>query len=94
MNTNITNDVLTAEQARSIANSNIQERVNEVYPLIKAAAIDHKFYVHLMDEFWRMGGYNETTEWQLAVKMLEENGYQVSYFNANRPSNGYTTIRW
>ena len=86
---------ITAAQARELAVPTVQERVDQVYPLIEKAAMKKQRSVHLHEDFWAQGGYNETKEWKEAVKLLEQDGYQVRFFwGEGQFVTLYTIVEW
>ncbi len=85
---------ITAAEARKLAGPTVQERVDEVYPLIREAAEQGKRSIALHD-WWANGGYSGTKEWQQAVMILEGDGYKVGFFYEERQFvNMYTTVEW
>lgn len=86
---------ITAAEARRLAGPTVQERVDEVYPLIREAAEKGKRFVTLRDSFWVNDGYSKTKEYQQACMILEGDGYKVSFFYEERQFvNMYTTVEW
>ena len=85
---------ITAQEARELAGPTVQERVNEVYPLIRAAAKEKKRRIVLHD-WWAHQGYSDTKEYKQACKMLESDGYKVTFFYEERQFvDMYTIVEW
>lgn len=86
---------ITAAQARELAGPTVQERVDAVYPLIEQAAKSKKRGVHLHDDFWTNGGYQQTEDWKAAVELLKKDGYNVRFFYEERQFvDMYTIVEW
>lgn len=86
---------ITAEEARNISGPSIQEQVNLVYPLIRAAAEAKRRFVNLHDSFWVNGGYAKSAEWIEAVALLEKDGFKVRFFYQERQFvDMYTVVEW
>lgn len=85
--------MITAKEARHIAVSPLEEKVQSLCESIERLAKDKKRmlrtgYDHKEDdELWQYGGYNRTEEWKAAKKMLEDLGYTVSF-------DMYTKVEW
>ena len=85
---------ITAAEARRLAGPTVQERVDEVYPLIREAAEKGKRQIHLHD-WWANEGYGGTVEYKLACKILEDDGYKVCFFYEERQFvDMYTIVEW
>lgn len=85
---------ITAAQARELAGLTVQERVDEVYPLIEKAAKMKLRRVHLHD-WWAHEGYRASPEWKEAVALLEKDGYKVTFFYEERQFvDMYTIVAW
>ena len=85
---------ITAKEARELAGPSVQERVDEVYPLIRKAAEEKRRQVNLHD-WWADSGYAGTAEWRDACKILEMDGYKVKFFCDERDFfDKYTIVMW
>lgn len=85
---------ITAQEARKLAGPTVQERVDEVYPLIREAAEKGKRSIAL-HEWWAHEGYSKTVEYKLACQILEGDGYKVSFFYEERQFvDMYTVVEW
>lgn len=88
-------DKITAQEARKLAGPTAQDYVNEVYPLIRAAATAHKRSLNLTDDFWVNGGYSSSDPWKEAKKILESDGFIVRFFYEERQFvNMFTIVEW
>lgn len=86
---------ITAEEARKLSGPTVEERVNSVYALIRAATEKKQRKVHLHDDFWTYGGYDSTNEWKKAAAMLQEDGFKVKfYYNELQFVDMYTIVSW
>ena len=86
---------ITAQEARDLAGPTVQERVEDVYLLIRKAAQAKKRSIQLHDNFWVHGGYKPTEEWKEAVKILEGKGFVVKFFYEERQFvDMYTIVSW
>lgn len=86
---------ITAAEARKIAGPTVQERVDEVYPLIREAAEKKLRQVRLHSPFWVNEGYSGTNEYKQACMILEGEGYQVRFFYEERQFvDMYTIVEW
>jgi len=85
---------ITAQEARKLAGPTVQERVDDVYPLIRSAAEKKKRSITLHD-WWADQGYGGTEEYKQACKLLEADGFKVSFFYEERQFvNMYTVVEW
>jgi hypothetical protein len=85
---------ITAAEARRLAGPTVQERVDEVYPLIREAAEKGKRSIALHD-WWANEGYSKTVEYKLACRILEDDGYTVDFFYEERQFvDMYTVVKW
>ena len=86
---------ITAQEARKLAGPTVQERVDEVYPMIREAAEKKLRHVNLRDTFWVNEGYSKTNEYKQACMILEGDGYKVSFFYEERQFvDMYTVVEW
>lgn len=88
---------LTAKEARKLSGMNAEAHVDYVCDLIKAKCNrDSRTQLRLDDAFWVNGGYKNTLEWQKAVKILQELGYEVQfvYEEKNQFVDMYTLVEW
>lgn len=94
--------MITAEEARSIAGPNLQDKIDSIGESIrKRAQGGHRSlragYDHAADsDLWIHGGYGNTKEWNKAQEALEDLGYTVEfvYKNASFAVDMYTLIKW
>jgi hypothetical protein len=88
--------MITAKEARGLAGPTVQERVDELEPLIKEAALEKKRHINLHDTFWVHEGYSGTKEYQQAVMLLEGMGYKVSFYYKEHSIavDMYTVVEW
>jgi hypothetical protein len=85
---------ITAAEARKLAGPTVQERVDEVYPLIREAAEKGKRWINLHD-WWADEGYRGSVEYKQACMILEGDGYTVKFFYEERQFVAmYTTVEW
>ena len=85
---------ITAQEARKLAGPTVQERVDEVYPLIREAAEKGKRSIALHD-WWAHEGFGGTVEYKQACKILEGDGYKVRFFYEERQFvDMYTVVEW
>ncbi len=85
---------ITAAEARRLAGPTVQERVDEVYPLIREAAEKGKRSITLHD-WWAHEGYSKTFEYKQACMILEGDGYTVEFFYEERQFvDMYTVVKW
>jgi hypothetical protein len=85
---------ITAAEARRLAGPSIQERVDEVYPLIREAAENGGRSIDLHG-WWADEGYSGSADWKQACKILEGDGYTVKFFYAEYQFvSMYTTVEW
>lgn len=85
---------ITAQEARELAGPSVQERVNEVYPLIRSAAEEKKRRIVLHD-WWADQGYLGSKDYKQACKILESDGYKVTFFYEERQFvDMYTIVEW
>jgi hypothetical protein len=86
---------ITAQEARQLAGPSVQERVNEVYPLIREAAMKEERMVSLRDSFWVNEGYGRTASYIKACELLKADGYNVKFFYEERQFvDMYTIVSW
>ena len=86
---------ITAAEARELAGLTVEERVDEVFNLIREAAKNKKRSLALHDDFWSRGGYNRTEEWRDACGMLSSEGFEVEFFYEEKQFvNMYTVVKW
>lgn len=88
--------MITAQEARTLAGPTAQERVDELEPLIKAAALEKKRHINLHDHFWVYEGYSGSTEYKQAKLILEGMGYKVSFYYKEHSIavDMYTIVEW
>jgi hypothetical protein len=85
---------ITAAEARKLAGPTVQERVDEVYPLIREAAEKGKRWINLHD-WWADEGFRGSVEYKQACMILEGDGYIVKFFYEERQFVAmYTTVEW
>ena len=85
---------ITAQEARELAGPTVQERVDEVYPLIREAATEGKRSIAL-HKWWANEGYSGSKDYKQACKILEGEGYKVSFFYEERQFvDMYTVVEW
>lgn len=86
---------ITAAEARALAGPTVEERVAEVYPLIREAAQQGKRSLALTSDFWCQGGYSVTPDWEKACSLLRADGYEVKFFYQERQFvDMYTVVSW
>jgi spore germination cell wall hydrolase CwlJ-like protein len=87
--------MITAKEARELAGPNIEELVAETFEAIREAATKGKRRLPLDGQFWTYGGYNKTPEWLAAKKLLEDQGFVVTfYYNEVQFVQMYTVVKW
>jgi hypothetical protein len=86
---------ITAKEARELAGRTPQEEVEIVYPLIQEAARKKKRSIDLHGQFLAHGGYSQTKEWREAKKILEQDGFVVTfYYEELQFVNMFTIVSW
>jgi hypothetical protein len=93
--------MITADKARDLSGRTLQEKIDELGISIEnAAKKTHRYlrtgWEHKSDKsLWIDGGYKKTEEWKKAKKMLEDLGFNVSfYYNEAQFVDMYTLIEW
>lgn len=85
---------ITASEAKKLAGPTVQEIVDDVYPLIRAAAEKKQRAIHLHG-WWANEGYSSTKDYIEACKILEKDGYKLSFFYEERQFvDMYTVVEW
>lgn len=85
---------ITAQEARKLAGPTVQERVDDVYPLIREAAEKGQRHIALHD-WWASEGYSRTNDWKQACMILEGDGFKVEFFYEERQFvDMYTVVKW
>ena len=85
---------ITAQEARELAGPTVQERVDEAYQTIRAAAEKKQRKVHLHG-WWGTAGYNGTEDYAEACKLLAADGFKVNFFyDARQFVDIYTVVEW
>ena len=85
---------ITAKEARELAGPSVQDRVDEVYLLIREAAEKklRKIYLH---DWWKNQGYGGTKDYKQACAILRADGYTVEFFYEERQFvDMYTIVEW
>ena len=86
---------ITAAEARELAGPTVEERVDEVYPLIREAAQQGKRSLALTSKFWTHCGYQGTPDWREACELLRADGFEVKFFYEEQQFvNMYTIVKW
>jgi hypothetical protein len=75
---------ITAAEARKLVGPTVQERVDEVYPLIRKAAEAGQREIRLHGEFWENEGYSKTDDYKQACSLLEADGFGVRFYYEER----------
>ena len=88
--------LITASEARKLAGPTVQERVDELEPLIKKAALEKKRHIDLHDSFWVHEGYSGSADYKQAKMILEGLGYKVSFYYKEYSIgvDMYTVVEW
>ena len=87
--------MITAKEARELAGPTVEEQVAEVFEAIREAATKGNRRLPLNGQFWAYGGYNKSPEWLAAKKLLEDQGFVVSfYYNESQFVDMYTVVEW
>ena len=88
--------MITAQEARTLAGPTPQERVDELEPLIKQAALDKKRHVNLLDAFWVHEAYSGSVDYKQAKMILEGLGYKVDFYYKEHSIavDMYTVVSW
>ena len=71
---------ITAHEARELAGPTVQERVDAVYPLIRAAAEKRERSICIRTGFWADEGYSRTPAYKQACDILRADGFRVEFF--------------
>ena len=86
---------ITAEEARKICGPSVIEHLQPVYDMIREAAAGKIRKIHLHSSFWTYGGYDKTPDWVNATRILEEDGFIVSfYYKELQFVDMYTIVEW
>lgn len=86
---------ITAGEARKLSGPSVHEHVDAVYTLIRAAAEKKQRQIRLHNSFWVQEGYSRTANYAAACKILEGEGYKVSFFYDERQFvDMYTVVEW
>ena len=103
--------MLSAKEARKLAGvvdeDDLKQKIERLLNSIRSLAQDDNLseeqrrrcatgYQHRDDaDLWTDGGYNGTEEWKKAKEILENLGYEVSFFYEEKQFvNMYTLIKW
>ena len=88
--------MITAQEARTLAGPTPQERVDDLEPLIKQAALEKKRSINLHDHFWVYEAYSGSTEFKQAKLILEKMGYKVNFYYKEHSIavDMYTVVEW
>lgn len=88
--------MITAQEARTLAGPTVQERVDDLEPLIKQAALEKKRHINLHDPFWVHEGYSSSADYKQAKMLLEGMGYKVSFYYKEHSIavDMYTVVEW
>lgn len=93
--------MITAQEARELAGYTLKEKVERLGEEIRKCAIEKKRQLRTGWDYkedsslWIEGGYSKTEEWRTAKKILEENGYKVSfYYRESQFVDMFTLIEW
>jgi hypothetical protein len=87
--------MITAKEARELAGPTVKERVADVFEEIRAAATKGGRSLCLHGQFWAKEGYNKTPEWLAAKKLLEDQGFVVTfYYSESQFVDLYTIVKW
>jgi len=71
---------ITAQEARELAGPTVEERVEAVYPLIRAAAEKSERSIRIRTGFWADEGYGPTQAYKEACEILRADGFRVEFF--------------
>jgi hypothetical protein len=86
---------ITAKEARELSGPTLEERVDDVYNLIREAAAKKQRQVNLHEDFWTRGGYDRSPDWKIAVAMLQDEGFNVNFYYEERQFvDMYTIVSW
>lgn len=92
---------LTAQQAKELAGETVEEKVDKLLIAVEKAAKAKKRKLRTGWDYqpdkdlWIDGGYSTTKEWKEAKKILEDLGYEVTfYYNECQFVDMYTLIEW
>lgn len=91
--------MITAKEARQLSALSFEEKVEEelnyAYDEIREAAERKRRLVYLTTEFWSRGGYDQTDEYEAAVKKLGELGFEAKFFYQDGQfATMYTIVKW
>jgi hypothetical protein len=85
---------ITAQEARELIGPTVEDRVAEVYPMIREAAEKKQRRVALHG-WWANEGYSRSKDYKQACMILEGEGYKVSFFYEERQFvDMYTVVEW
>jgi hypothetical protein len=84
---------ITAYEARQLSGPTVQDRVDEVYPLIRKAAEEKRRHITLHD--WWGAGDAGAKDYKQACDILRADGYTVEFFCEERQFvDMYTVVKW
>lgn len=91
--------MITAKEARELSGPTIAERIEELDPMIRAAAINKRRDIHVHDDWWTSAGYGQSSDrkgdWLEACNQLRELGYKVEFFYEELQFvNMYVIVSW
>ena len=86
---------ITAAEARRLAGPSVEDRVNEVFDLIRERATAGYHVLNLKDDFWTREAYSQTEAYKAAVKQLTSAGFAVRFFyEEHQFVDMYTVVEW
>lgn len=91
----VTDNLITAEQARKLAGPTVEEHVQSACEIIKLAAEKKKRKTILSEDLWVRGAYDNTPDYQHAKAMLENLGFVVKFhYDERQFLEMYTVVEW
>lgn len=86
---------ITADEARKLSGPTVEERVEEVYEMILAAATQGRRRLSLADGWWAHEGFIESDAYKQACEILQADGFKVDFFYEERQFvHMGTSIEW
>lgn len=88
--------MISAIEARALAGPTPEQRVHELEPFIKKAALEQKRHINLHDSFWVNEAYSSSTDYKKAKLILEGLGYKVDFYYKEHSIavDMYTVVSW
>jgi hypothetical protein len=76
--------MISAKEAQALMPKTPQGHVDDVQPLIEAAAKAGYGSTVIRTDFWANDGYSKTKDWYAACEILKAFGYETKFFYEER----------